>query len=106
MSETSFSYNSLIFVLLCRIECSVIYAPMSRSSLVLNFLLKLFIFTVNAKRSSEDHNYNRMNTISVVILDIEGTTTPISFVAQTLFPYIRKELDSYLHVRSLITVLY
>jgi len=34
---------------------------------------------------------------SVVLSDIEGTTTPISFVANTLFPYIRRELSSYLH---------
>ena len=30
------------------------------------------------------------------MLDIEGTTTPISFVAETLFPYIRRELRAYL----------
>jgi enolase-phosphatase E1 len=32
----------------------------------------------------------------VVLLDIEGTTTPISFVTENLFPYIRKELENYL----------
>ena len=36
------------------------------------------------------------NFISTVILDIEGTTTPISFVADNLFPYIRKNLTDYL----------
>lgn len=31
-----------------------------------------------------------------VILDIEGTTTSISFVADVLFPYIKRELRNYL----------
>eukprot|EP01112_Ceratiomyxa_fruticulosa_P014643 TRINITY_DN4211_c0_g1_i2.p1 TRINITY_DN4211_c0_g1~~TRINITY_DN4211_c0_g1_i2.p1 ORF type:complete len:261 (-),score=53.47 TRINITY_DN4211_c0_g1_i2:217-999(-) len=31
-----------------------------------------------------------------VILDIEGTTTSISFVTETLFPYVRRELRNYL----------
>lgn len=31
-----------------------------------------------------------------VLLDIEGTTTPISFVADVLFPYVRRQLNSYL----------
>ncbi|KYR02421.1 hypothetical protein DLAC_01261 [Tieghemostelium lacteum] len=31
-----------------------------------------------------------------VILDIEGTTTPISFVYDVLFPYVRQNLKSYL----------
>jgi methionine salvage enolase-phosphatase E1 len=40
-----------------------------------------------------------------VILDIEGTTTPISFVAETLFPYIRHHLDNYLRENwSTVTV--
>ena len=33
-----------------------------------------------------------------VLTDIEGTTTPISFVHQTLFPYARKRLGSILHM--------
>jgi enolase-phosphatase E1 len=32
----------------------------------------------------------------VILLDIEGTTTPIDFVYQVLFPYARKHLPSYL----------
>jgi len=32
----------------------------------------------------------------IVLLDIEGTTTPISFVHETLFPFARKHLDRYL----------
>lgn len=31
-----------------------------------------------------------------IILDIEGTTTPISFVKKQLFPYVRKNLDDFL----------
>jgi len=34
--------------------------------------------------------------IKLVLLDIEGTTTSISFVAETLFPWIRSHLESYL----------
>jgi len=37
--------------------------------------------------------------VSAVVLDIEGTTTPISFVADTLFPYIRRELREYVESR-------
>ncbi|MFN7929557.1 MAG: acireductone synthase [Blastocatellia bacterium] len=35
-------------------------------------------------------------TIKVILLDIEGTTTPIDFVFQTLFPYARHHLAAYL----------
>lgn len=34
--------------------------------------------------------------IRVVILDIEGTTTPISFVADVLFPFVRTKLRAHL----------
>jgi enolase-phosphatase E1 len=34
--------------------------------------------------------------VQVVLLDIEGTTTPISFVYDTLFPYARKRLRTFL----------
>jgi enolase-phosphatase E1 len=36
------------------------------------------------------------HSFQVVLLDIEGTTTPIDFVYQTLFPYARKHLQEYL----------
>jgi enolase-phosphatase E1 len=41
-------------------------------------------------------------TIGAVVLDIEGTTTPTSFVYDTLFPYARANLRRYLreHARS------
>lgn len=35
-----------------------------------------------------------------VLLDVEGTTSPISFVYGTLFPYARKRLPSFLHEHS------
>lgn len=38
----------------------------------------------------------RFDGIEVVLLDIEGTTTPISFVYDTLFPYARKRLRPFL----------
>jgi enolase-phosphatase E1 len=34
--------------------------------------------------------------VSVILLDIEGTTTPIDFVYRTLFPYARARVMSYL----------
>jgi len=38
----------------------------------------------------------REHGVAVVLLDIEGTTTPMSFVHDVLFPYARARLDSYL----------
>jgi enolase-phosphatase E1 len=40
--------------------------------------------------------------IRAVLLDIEGTTTPIAFVTDTLFPYARRHVRRYLeeHLRS------
>ena len=40
-----------------------------------------------------------MATIRAVLLDIEGTTTPITFVTEVLFPYVRREINSYLTKR-------
>ena len=34
--------------------------------------------------------------IAIVLLDIEGTTTPIAFVHDVLFPYARARVGSYL----------
>jgi enolase-phosphatase E1 len=34
--------------------------------------------------------------IRVILLDIEGTTTPVEFVYQTLFPYANRKLESFL----------
>lgn len=38
--------------------------------------------------------------IRVILLDIEGTTTPIDFVYQTLFPYASRKLESFLRERA------
>jgi len=34
--------------------------------------------------------------VRVILLDIEGTTTPVEFVYQTLFPYASRKLESFL----------
>lgn len=39
-------------------------------------------------------------TLRAILLDIEGTTTPISFVHEVLFPYARLHLSTYLHQHS------
>ena len=36
------------------------------------------------------------NSIQAILLDIEGTTTPIDFVFRTLFPYARERLQQFL----------
>jgi len=36
------------------------------------------------------------NSIQAILLDIEGTTTPIDFVFRTLFPYARHRLEQFL----------
>ncbi len=41
----------------------------------------------------EPHKYS----FKAVLLDIEGTTTPISFVADVLFPYASRELENYVY---------
>jgi enolase-phosphatase E1 len=41
-----------------------------------------------------------MTAITAVILDIEGTTTPIAFVTQVLFPYARTHLRAYLDAHA------
>ncbi|KAM4710553.1 enolase-phosphatase E1 [Discoglossus pictus] len=35
--------------------------------------------------------------VTVILLDIEGTTTPITFVKDILFPYIKDNVSTYLH---------
>jgi len=39
---------------------------------------------------------SRPNSVALVVLDIEGTTTSISFVADVMFPYVRRHLQAYL----------
>lgn len=38
----------------------------------------------------------RKKGVNVVVLDIEGTTTPITFVHDVLFGYVRQQLDPFL----------
>jgi enolase-phosphatase E1 len=38
--------------------------------------------------------------VRVILLDIEGTTTPIDFVYKTLFPYASRKVESFLRERS------
>jgi enolase-phosphatase E1 len=38
--------------------------------------------------------------LRAIVLDIEGTTTPISFVYQTLFPYARNNIERYLRAHG------
>lgn len=40
------------------------------------------------------------SSIRVILLDIEGTTTPIDFVTKTLFPYASRKVDSFLRENS------
>jgi len=37
--------------------------------------------------------------IRVILLDIEGTTTPVDFVYKTLFPYASRKVESFLRER-------
>ena len=37
-----------------------------------------------------------LEPIDIILLDIEGTTTPIDFVYKTLFPYVRSHLVEFL----------
>lgn len=47
---------------------------------------------VTEKRRLDDAVY----TAKHIVMDIEGTTTSISFVKDTLFPYVRKNLEDYI----------
>ncbi|KAJ3320782.1 hypothetical protein HDU76_000226 [Blyttiomyces sp. JEL0837] len=47
------------------------------------------------KRAAEDQQ-----EIKIVVTDIEGTTTPISFVHDCLFPYVTRNLDEFLKERE------
>lgn len=38
--------------------------------------------------------------VALILLDIEGTTTPFAFVADVLFPYARKQLRSHLEAHA------
>ena len=42
----------------------------------------------------------REHGVSVVLLDVEGTTTPMAFVYDVLFPYARARLSAYLRAHA------
>jgi enolase-phosphatase E1 len=44
----------------------------------------------------------RQAGVRALVLDIEGTTTPVSFVYETLFPYARAHLRSYLEFHAAV----
>ncbi|XP_072031741.1 enolase-phosphatase E1-like [Amphiura filiformis] len=46
--------------------------------------------------ANEEKLKKMIEKVKVVLLDIEGTITPITFVHDILFPYIRKHLSDYL----------
>ncbi|KAK4487223.1 hypothetical protein RD792_006543 [Penstemon davidsonii] len=56
----------------------------------------------NAKVSPKEGNFSSSNVIEssrrCIVLDIEGTTTPISFVTDVLFPYARDSVGKHLEL--------
>ena len=53
---------------------------------------------------TENNSRGKDKCIKAILLDIEGTTTPISFVHDVLFPYAREHVFNYLHQIGLGTV--
>ena len=49
-----------------------------------------------SERPSKKHKALAQDAPQAVVLDIEGTVAPISFVHEVLFPYAQKKLRSYL----------
>jgi enolase-phosphatase E1 len=45
-------------------------------------------------------SYADWSRVRVLLLDIEGTTTPIDFVYKTLFPYASRNVEAFLSARS------
>ncbi|XP_035688168.1 enolase-phosphatase E1 [Branchiostoma floridae] len=53
--------------------------------------------TDNKRRADGPHDISGLlDGVSVVLLDIEGTTTPITFVKDELFPYVRSHVRQHL----------
>lgn len=50
----------------------------------------------DAEQPSKKHKGQAQDAPQVVVLDIEGTVVPISFVYDVMFPYAQKKLQSYL----------
>ncbi|XP_008555332.1 enolase-phosphatase E1 [Microplitis demolitor] len=47
------------------------------------------------EKRNQEHEEETQRKETIVIVDIEGTTTSISFVKDTLFPYVRENLKDY-----------
>ena len=58
--------------------------------------LNSYPITADAERPSKKHKSQAQDAPQVVVLDIEGTVVPISFVYDVMFPYAKKKLQSYL----------
>ncbi|MFM8275684.1 MAG: acireductone synthase [Cyanobium sp.] len=52
---------------------------------------------INPERSALNCSHDKPLSISHLLLDIEGTTCPVSFVADSLFPYASTQLENYLN---------
>ncbi|XP_061167082.1 enolase-phosphatase E1-like [Saccostrea echinata] len=51
------------------------------------------------KRTLDEAEPSLLEGVKALIVDIEGTTTPIGFVKETLFPYVEENLESFLTKR-------
>jgi len=51
---------------------------------------------MEAKKRTIDESVDYLEGVKALVLDIEGTTTPISFVKDTLFPYIKDNVEDYI----------
>ncbi|XP_021344402.1 enolase-phosphatase E1-like [Mizuhopecten yessoensis] len=52
------------------------------------------------QKRSVDEAEALLDGVSAVVVDIEGTTTSLSFVKKVLFPYITENVETYLKNRS------
>jgi enolase-phosphatase E1 len=56
--------------------------------------------SIRGRQEETAVNTLRFESISHVLLDIEGTTCPVSFVKDTLFPYAARQLEEYLNAHA------
>lgn len=62
----------------------------------MNSFFVFFCFFVLQKLATTLATTHKSRKYDAILLDIEGTTTPISFVKNTLFSYVRNNLSTYL----------
>ncbi|RLU27325.1 hypothetical protein DMN91_001126 [Ooceraea biroi] len=67
-----------------------------RYTLILPVVGESFVEMAREKRSQDQDEVLHART---VLVDIEGTTTSISFVKETLFPYVRQHLKNYIETK-------